>query len=95
MRAAAWPPYGPPLHRGTGAACCAPTRARRRRLGTRAGGSTATLFLHSGGGETYDGRPPPGHATGRSVKARSGYVYRSWPGEEGECDSQHSTDCRP
>ena len=40
-------------------------------------------------------RPPPGHATGRNVKARSGYVYRSWPGEEGECDSQHNADCRP
>ena len=53
MRAAAWPPYGPPpLRRGTGAINRAPTHARYGRLGTRAGGGAATLLLHSGGGGT-------------------------------------------
>ena len=59
-------PMVPPLHRGTGAACCAPTHARYGRLGTRAGGGAATLLLHSGGGDTLGGCRPPGDVTGRS-----------------------------
>ena len=54
MRAAAWPPYGPPLQQGDGRSMLRPY-TRPAPPATRAGGRAATLFLHSGGGDALDG----------------------------------------